>query len=121
VVETSNDTVFTLVLDEPLAGGEVGVRYEVAAEDGHVLAGGFSFTVTAPEATTTTSPPEATTTTEDVTVSSAVEQTTSTVVGTIPAPEEGEERSGSLAPLLIAIGLVVGGAGLYAGFRSRSQ
>ena len=39
--------VFLLQLDEPLAGGEAGVRYEVTAADGHVLEGGFRFTVPA--------------------------------------------------------------------------
>ena len=45
-VTTPDDTVFTLRLDSPLAGGDVGVRYEVTAEDGHVVSGGFSFTIT---------------------------------------------------------------------------
>jgi copper transport protein len=52
---TDDDTVFRLQLDPPIAGGEAAVRYEVRAEDGHVLTGGFRFTIDAP--VPTTSPP----------------------------------------------------------------
>ncbi|HEX6221144.1 MAG TPA: copper resistance CopC family protein [Acidimicrobiia bacterium] len=117
-VETDDDTVFTLIIDDPLAGGEVGVRYEVAAEDGHVLAGGFSFSVTAAgETTTTTTSPEPTTTTVSATTSS-----TSTVTTAIATKSPlGEDEGGSMTPLLVAVGAVlIGGAGLYAGIRSRS-
>lgn len=117
-VETSDDTVFTIILDEPLTGGDVGVRYEVEAEDGHVLAGGFSFTVSASSPTPTTAGVTSTTvavepaTTVDATGPSTAAPTTS-----VPEGREG----GSMAPLLIGIGvLVLGGAGLYAGMRSRS-
>ena len=56
---TDDDTVFRLQFDPPLAGGDVGVRYNVTAEDGHVLSGSFSFTVSvdAPPPTTTTVAP----------------------------------------------------------------
>ena len=56
-VVTDDNTVFRLQFDPPLAGGAVGVRYNVTAADGHVLSGSFSFTVTvdAPSPTTTTS------------------------------------------------------------------
>lgn len=118
-VETSDDTVFKLMLDKPLAGGEIGVRYEVAAEDGHVLAGGFSFTVTASASTTMTSTTASPTTVEDVSTSSRP-PTSSTAGATTSVPDQGV-GGGSLAPLLIGIGVaVVGGAGLYAGTRSRS-
>jgi len=55
---TDDDTVFRLQFDPPLAGGDVGVRYSVTAEDGHVLSGSFSFTVSvdAPPPTTTVVP-----------------------------------------------------------------
>jgi methionine-rich copper-binding protein CopC len=59
-VVTDDDTVFRLQFDPPLAGGTVGVRYEVRAEDGHVLDGSFVFEVDAPALTTST--PAATTT-----------------------------------------------------------
>jgi len=42
---TDDDTLFRLQFDPPLAGGTVGVRYTVTAEDGHTLSGSFSFTV----------------------------------------------------------------------------
>jgi copper transport protein len=118
-VETGDDTVFKLLLDEPLAGGEAGVRYEVAAEDGHVLAGGFSFTVAAPS-TTTTSTLASTTTVENVSTSSSAPSTSSTIGPTASLPDEGD-GGGSMTPLLIVIGVAaVGGAGLYAGMRSHS-
>lgn len=45
---TDDDTVFRLQLDPPLAGGTVAVKYEVRAEDGHVLTGNVVFAVDAP-------------------------------------------------------------------------
>lgn len=47
-VATDDDTEFLLQLDTPLAGGVVGVRYEVVAADGHIIDGSFTFTVSAP-------------------------------------------------------------------------
>ena len=44
--------MFRLQLDPPLAGGTVAVKYEVRAEDGHVLTGNFVFDVDVPAATT---------------------------------------------------------------------
>ena len=45
-VSTSADgRRFVLSADPPLAGGEVAVRYEVRAEDGHTISGGFRFTI----------------------------------------------------------------------------
>ena len=58
---TDDNTVFRLQFDPPLAGGVVGVRYTVTAEDGHTLSGGFSFTVSvdlpAPTTIAATLPP----------------------------------------------------------------
>ena len=42
---TDDNKVFRLQFDPPLAGGQVGIEYTVAAEDGHVLSGSFVFTV----------------------------------------------------------------------------
>ncbi len=56
-VFTEDDRVFVLQLDVPLAGGAAGVRYEVVAADGHVLEGGFSFTVLATAPTAPSPPP----------------------------------------------------------------
>jgi methionine-rich copper-binding protein CopC len=60
---TDDDRVFRLILDPAIAGGEVGVRYEVTSVDGHVVAGGFSFVVDAPLPTTTVPTTTTTTTT----------------------------------------------------------
>jgi len=119
-VETGDDTTFTLALPEPLAGGEVGVRYEVEAEDGHVLAGGFSFTITAPALTTTTIGDAGTTTSIDPAPSSTTGSTTTTVAVTTSVGEDGDEQSASVVPWVVLGVAVVGGVGLYAGFRSRS-
>jgi methionine-rich copper-binding protein CopC len=53
---TTDDVVYVLTIDPPIGGGEVGVRYEVASADGHVVDGAFAFTVSAPPPTATTSP-----------------------------------------------------------------
>lgn len=60
-VFTEDNMVFLLQLDAPLAGGEAGVRYEVTAADGHVLEGGFRFTVPAAPATVPATAPVAST------------------------------------------------------------
>lgn len=115
-VETNDNTVFRLLMTEPLAGGVVGVRYEVTAEDGHVLAGGFSFTVATAAATTTL--PPATTAVSSVTTTIA---TTSTVLETTTTTG-GQPESGSMAPWLLGGGLVaVATFGLIAGLNTRSS
>jgi hypothetical protein len=52
---TDDDTVFRLQFDPPLAGGPVAVKYEVRAEDGHILSGNFVFDVDAQAASTAAS------------------------------------------------------------------
>jgi copper transport protein len=81
---TDDDTVFRLQLDPPLAGGAAGVRYSVTAEDGHVLAGSFSFTVAvdAPPPTTTTPPATA----PPATASTTASATASTISPATDAP-----------------------------------
>lgn len=76
LVVTDDDAVFLLQLDPPLAGGEAAVRFEVRAEDGHVISGGFAFTVAAeaPAVATTTT----TTTTTITTATTATTATTTT-------------------------------------------
>ncbi|NNF54291.1 MAG: copper resistance protein CopC/CopD [Acidimicrobiales bacterium] len=49
-VTTVDDLTWTLRFDEPLAGGVVGVRWQVAAPDAHPIDGSFSFTVSAESA-----------------------------------------------------------------------
>lgn len=78
---TDDDTVFRLQFDPPLAGGTVAVKYEVRAEDGHVLTGNFVFVVDAPVPTTaapTTVPPTAPATDASTTTLSTVADTTGT-------------------------------------------
>lgn len=94
-VATDDDRVFRLQIDPPIGGGDAAVRYEVRAEDGHTIAGGFSFTiladaptpttaVTTTTATATTPTPSSSATTTSPTA--AVDPTTS-VVATL-APEQ---------------------------------
>lgn len=45
---TDDGLTWTLRFDPALAGGTIGVRWEVKAPDAHPIAGSFSFTVTAP-------------------------------------------------------------------------
>lgn len=79
-VVTDDDRVFRLQLDPPLAGGEAAVRFEVRAQDGHTITGGFAFTVTAePPTTTSTTTP---TTSPAVTVGTSP---AATAGGTVPA------------------------------------
>ena len=47
-VSSLDNKVFTLTLDPPLAGGEIGVKWSVRAPDAHPIEGVFSFTVSAP-------------------------------------------------------------------------
>ncbi len=46
-VTTDDNLTFVLRFDEPLVGGDLGVRWMVAAPDAHPIDGSFSFTVTA--------------------------------------------------------------------------
>jgi copper transport protein len=61
---TVDDKIFSITFDPPLAGGQVGIRWNVQAADAHPIEGAFSFTVTAPApvasvAPTTSVAPEA--------------------------------------------------------------
>lgn len=44
-VSTADQLTYVLVFDPPLSGGQVGVRWSVAAPDAHPIDGSFSFTV----------------------------------------------------------------------------
>jgi len=72
-----------LQFDPPLAGGAVGVRWAVAAEDGHIIEGTFSFSVTAPAPTTTVA--RAPTTTVAATTTTALSAPTTTAPPTTVA------------------------------------
>jgi copper transport protein len=83
-VSTLDDQVFTIRFDPPLAGGQVGIRWNVQAADTHPIEGAFSFTVTAPLPTTV---PE--TTVPETTVPAATTPVTTTAgsqVGSTAAP-----------------------------------
>lgn len=45
---TVDDKTFSVTFDPPLAGGRVGIRWNVQAADAHPIEGAFSFTVAAP-------------------------------------------------------------------------
>jgi methionine-rich copper-binding protein CopC len=131
---TDDDKLFRLQLDPPLAGGAVGVQYEVAAADGHVLQGSFAFTVLAdalPTTTPTTVPPntqpattEAASTTVASTTVERVASTTEAVILVAAAPTTAAETSvadtndaiddgrQSQRSLIIAIAAAVAAAGL---------
>lgn len=47
-ITTVDNRTWTLRFDEPLAGGDIGVRWMVAAPDAHPIDGTFSFTIIAP-------------------------------------------------------------------------
>lgn len=91
---TDDDTVFRLQFDPPLAGGTVAVKYEVRAEDGHVLSGNFVFVVDAAPPTTlppTTLPPATVPPDAAEPDADAPEATTTTapaaVTTTVPPPD----------------------------------
>jgi len=54
---TLDDKLFSLTFDPPLAGGQIGIRWNVQAADAHPIEGAFSFTVSAAAPTTTTISP----------------------------------------------------------------
>ncbi|MEL6892529.1 MAG: CopD family protein, partial [Actinomycetota bacterium] len=83
-IETVDDRTFTVSFDPPLAGGQVGVRWKVQAADAHPIEGAFSFTVSAPAATTTV----ATTTPATTVVAGPADDTTDT-----EAPTTGDDET----------------------------
>ena len=80
-VATDDDRVFRLQIDPPIGGGEAAVRYEVRAEDGHTISGGFSFTILA-DAPTTTAAVTTTTAAAVTTTAAATSSTASTGTST---------------------------------------
>lgn len=93
---TDDNMLFRLQFDPPLAGGPVAVRYEVTSEDGHVVSGGFQFTIsvelpttvptTAPPPATTTAPPRATAAVTAPTTPSTAAPTAATAAVTDATP-----------------------------------
>lgn len=91
-------TTQVLRFDPPLAGGSVGVRWAVAAADGHVIEGTFSFVVDAPAPTT--APPSTTSTSTTTTVpptSTTVAPTTT--AATTPPSSVGATDAPATTPL----------------------
>lgn len=71
-IETVDDKVFSVTFDPPLAGGQIGIRWNVQAADAHPIEGAFSFTVNAPAPTTTTTPAATTSTAPEAAVATEV-------------------------------------------------
>jgi methionine-rich copper-binding protein CopC len=112
---TDDDMTFRLPLDPPLAGGSVGVRYEVAADDGHVLEGSFVFDVAAPAPTTTTpttTTPVATTLSVAVSTSASTSTSASAVTAVAAVTAQGTaavaaDGDGSNSGTVIAVAAAV--------------
>ena len=51
---TIDNKIFSITFDPPLAGGQIGIRWNVQAADAHPIEGAFSFTVNAPAVAGTT-------------------------------------------------------------------
>jgi LPXTG-motif cell wall-anchored protein len=90
---TDDDAVFRLQLDPPLGGGLVAVKYEVAAADGHVLTGNFTFTVTT-DAPVVTDPPA----TAPPTAPAATEPVATEPIATEPVATEPAVAATTAAP-----------------------
>lgn len=113
VAVTDDDTVFQLQFDPPLAGGTVAVKYEVQAEDGHLLAGNFVFEVDA-QAPTEVPPATAPPTSSDAPpTSSDAPATTSvaTLATTTTDSDEDDGVSGTWVLVAIAAAVALGAAG----------
>ena len=134
---TDDDTIFRLLFDPPLADGTVAVKYEVQAEDGHILTGNFVFEVDAPvptpftaSATPTTASATPTTASATPTTASATPTTASATLTTAsspdvtpaptnPDPDEDEGVSGTWVLVAVAAA-VASGAGAFVLVRSRT-
>ncbi len=93
-ISTPDDLVFTIRFDPPLAGGEVGVRWNVQAVDAHPIEGAFSFTVTAPPpAAVPDSSDSATTPATTAAESDIATQDPATSMGSVPTGPDAEAAS----------------------------
>ena len=98
-VTTADDRVFSIRFDPPLAGGQIGIRWNVQAADAHPIEGAFAFTVNAPAPTTapatTTAPP---TSSADATEEAPIEATdTAPPVGVEEATPPAEQSQAPAA------------------------
>lgn len=85
-IATLDDKLFSIRFDPPLAGGQIGLRWNVKAADAHPIEGAFSFTVNAPAPTTV--PPTTLPAVEPSTTIAAAE-----VVSEAPVATEAETTS----------------------------
>lgn len=107
-IETLDDKTFTVRFDPPLAGGEIGVRWKVAAADTHPIEGAFSFTVSAPVPATAppstvpaTLPPETTDTAPTDTTPTGIEEAAAEL-GVQPSVEPPAEAAAEAAVTVAA-------------------
>ncbi len=109
-VITNDNLTFVLRFNEPLVGGDVAVRWMVAAPDAHPIDGGFTFTITALTSGSGVDSPEVTLAGESEPVDLETFLETS---GTKPA---GADATAAAARILGVIGavLVIGGAAFAA-------
>ncbi len=104
-ISSTDNLTWTLRFDEPLAGGDVGVRWMVAAPDTHPIEGSFSFTVTAPAPLPTEVPDPSTgadeaasaTETTEPDDDSLVEEPEPTTESTVPITVPSDDDSASAA------------------------
>ncbi len=94
-VVSDDGQVFRLQFDPPLAGGAAGVRWEVRADDGHVLTGSISFVVDAAAPTTAPATTPPTTVPAPPPSTSVVEPSTPEPSSTTTAVSDGVSASGA--------------------------
>ena len=80
-VSTVDDKVFSMRFDPPLAGGQIGIRWNVQAADAHPIEGAFAFTVNAPAP----APAPAPTTAPPTTLAPAIEEPVTTSAEVVEA------------------------------------
>lgn len=100
-VSTEDQLTYLLTFDPPLAGGQVGVRWSVAAPDAHPIDGTFAFTINASlPATTDEAAPLATTDIEEAGAASAVETESDPVAdeGSVDAADSADGATAEPAP-----------------------
>lgn len=119
-VTTPDDKTFVLTFEPPLAGGQVGVRWNVQAPDAHPIGGSFVFTITSPAPTTKApdaSPTEAAPLVESSQPPPAASEAAPTLEEFLAtetaSPGEGIALAGRITGLL-GVALVLGGMGFMA-------
>ncbi|TFH14568.1 MAG: copper resistance protein CopC [Acidimicrobiales bacterium] len=114
VAATDDDTVFRLRFDPPLAGGTAAVKYEVQAEDGHVLTGNFVFEVDAQpptEVPAATAPPTSADTPATTSTDAPAVTSSTTLATTTTDSDEDDGVSATWVLAAIAAAIALGAAG----------